>query len=126
MCQYILTWYKPCNIPQVYYPVVFSLYNPQLVYPLQDQSIPSITQQLKVSEHTGFWREFGYGMTCVSRGDYEAVGGYLDIRTWGKEDEALFQTFLTKEHIKVRLDLTFWHRNIELGDCTLFFDEGTC
>uniref|UniRef100_A0A0P4WBL1 Hexosyltransferase n=1 Tax=Scylla olivacea TaxID=85551 RepID=A0A0P4WBL1_SCYOL len=86
---------------QVYYPMVFSLYNPKLVYPLQDQKVPPIPEQLKVTEETGFWREFGFGMSCVARGDYEAAGGFLDIRAWGGEDEALYQQFLMKGYIKV-------------------------
>lgn len=85
----------------MYYPIVFSLYNPTLVYPLLDQSVPPVEEQLIVGENTGFWRAFGYGMSCVSRQDYLAAGGYPDIPTWGGEDEALYQQFLTKEHIKV-------------------------
>lgn len=86
---------------QVYYPIIFSLYNPSLVYPLLDKPVPPVQDQLAVGEHTGFWREFGYGMACVTRGDYLGAGGYPDIRTWGGEDEALYQQFLTKDHIKV-------------------------
>lgn len=86
---------------QVYYPVVFSLYNPKLVYPLFDKVVPPVNEQLSVDEQSGFWRTFGFGMACMFRDDYEASGGFPDIRTWGGEDVALYQQFLKLDNIKV-------------------------
>ncbi|KAK3882946.1 hypothetical protein Pcinc_012713 [Petrolisthes cinctipes] len=86
---------------QVYYPVVFSLYNPGLVYPLLDRPVPSVSEQLNVDVQSGFWRTFGYGMACMYRQDYLATGGFPDLRTWGGEDVTLYKQFLEMEHIKV-------------------------
>lgn len=81
--------------------MVFSLYNPGLVYPLLDRPVPSVSEQLNVDVQSGFWRTFGYGMACMYRQDYLAAGGFPDLRTWGGEDVTLYKQFLEMEHIKV-------------------------
>ncbi|EDO41813.1 predicted protein [Nematostella vectensis] len=85
---------------QVYYPMVFSLYNPRNVY--EDGMIPSPQEQLNIGNQYGYWRIYGYGMTCQYRSDYLRVGGFdLSIRGWGSEDHKLHRMYVAKPEIRI-------------------------
>lgn len=84
---------------KVYYPIVFSQYNPEIVFGgLQP---PPLREQMYISYESGFWRDFGFGMTCQYRNDFLNVGGFdLSIRGWGGEDTALY-----KEHLRSKISI---------------------
>ena len=74
---------------QVYYPVVFSQYNPNTIC---KKSQSCTIDDFEFSSNMGYWRQFGYGIAAMYRSDLDRVGGYdTSIQGWGKEDVDLFQ-----------------------------------
>ncbi|XP_025902292.1 chondroitin sulfate N-acetylgalactosaminyltransferase 1 [Nothoprocta perdicaria] len=98
---------------KVFYPVLFSQYNPSIIYGHHD-SIPPLEQQLIIKKETGFWRDFGFGMTCQYRSDFINIGGFdLDIKGWGGEDVHLYRKYLHSNLVVVRTPVRglfhLWH-----------------
>ncbi|MGH0161717.1 UNVERIFIED_CONTAM: hypothetical protein FKN15_041667 [Acipenser sinensis] len=76
---------------QSYFPIIFSQYDPKVVYAGKVQSDNHYVFTLK----TGLWRHYGFGITCVYKGDLIQAGGFdVGIQGWGLEDVDLFNKFV--------------------------------
>ena len=137
---------------RVYYPILFSLYNPNItILSMLDsfefigtektsnstkredfQPMPSENANIKfrprypekhrpnvitISVDSGFWRDFGYGMTCQYLSDFRKSGGFdADHKGWGMEDVFLYRKYVKSPLLVVRATdpgiLHVWHDKI--------------
>ncbi|XP_074651383.1 chondroitin sulfate synthase 1-like [Tubulanus polymorphus] len=76
---------------QVYYPIVFSQYDPEIVCKSRDCS----DDPFNFASWRGYWRIFGYGIASIYKSDLTLVGGFnTSIKGWGLEDVDIFDRTL--------------------------------
>ncbi|XP_038257121.1 chondroitin sulfate synthase 3 [Dermochelys coriacea] len=77
---------------QVYYPIIFSQYDPKVIY----GGSPPGDSNFVFTKKTGFWRDYGFGITCIYKSDLLSAGGFdTSIQGWGLEDVDLFTKVIT-------------------------------
>ncbi|KOX69281.1 Chondroitin sulfate synthase 1 [Melipona quadrifasciata] len=81
---------------QIYFPVVFSRYNPKTV-----RGGNRGGDVFVVDETSGYWRQFGFGIVSLYKQEYKTVGGFdLSIQGWGKEDVDFYEK-VVKSNVKI-------------------------
>lgn len=76
---------------QAYYPIVFSQYDPAVVY----GNVPVASDYVVIDEHSGYWRQYGFGIASIFKCDLMSVGGYdTSIQGWGREDVDFYERLL--------------------------------
>nr|CAI5822528.1 unnamed protein product [Callosobruchus analis] len=83
---------------KVYFPIVYSLYNPKF---LNEYTNISGISQIIIDETHGFWRQFGFGIGSLYKSDYIDLGGFnLMISGWGYEDVTFYDN-VVKSGLKI-------------------------
>jgi hypothetical protein len=79
----------------VYYPMVFSLYDPHLIYEvIHKETIPSVQNQLRIDHDKGRWQQNHYGVSCQYRTDFLAMSNDLGLDTWQDADQTLYTKYI--------------------------------
>jgi len=79
---------------QVYYPIVFSQFSPEISF--WNEAPPNTTYFY--SKDVGFWRVYGFGITCQYKMDFDLIGGFdTTIQGWGLEDVELYDRYVLSE-----------------------------
>ena len=78
---------------RVFYPVVFKQYNSK--YTNTKNIKPG---KASINRKNGHWFYYSYGMLCIYKSDYTAVGGLdIEIEGWGLEDVLLYEAILNAQ-----------------------------
>ncbi|XP_048066732.1 chondroitin sulfate N-acetylgalactosaminyltransferase 1 [Megalobrama amblycephala] len=99
---------------KVFYPVMFSQYNPEIIY---GHHLPSAEDQLVIRKDFGFWKDFDFGMTCQYRSDFMNIGGFdASVKGSATEDVRLYRKFLRSSLLVVRAPsrglFHVWHQTL--------------
>ena len=93
---------------QVYYPIVFSEYDPDNpIDALKNENL-KYTNRVRANHfnfhrNDGYWRQFGFGILATYYSDLKRVGGFdKSIIGWGKEDVDLYEKFIKSNLIIFR------------------------
>lgn len=81
---------------QLYFPIVFSQYDPKVVYSYEFNAydVPS-QNDFYISDKTGFWRQFGFGIVGIYKSDFVKLGGFnTNITGWGLEDVNFYENVI--------------------------------
>ena len=75
---------------RVFYPVVFKQYNSKYTH------IKNLKPgKSSINRKNGHWFYYSYGMLCIYKSDYTAVGGLdIEIEGWGLEDVMLYEAIV--------------------------------
>ncbi|KAK4293061.1 hypothetical protein Pmani_034213 [Petrolisthes manimaculis] len=77
---------------QIYYPVVFSEYDPEFSRKISSTDTYDHTL---INEDVGYWRSFGFGIVSMYKSELKSVGGLdTSIMGWGGEDVDLYEKVL--------------------------------
>ena len=76
---------------QIYYPYIFGLYNPNIVYKRKYNFVPSFHKQMVLNVHKGFWLDQVYNTWAGYRSDILSLPGLDDLTDGWSNDVMIFR-----------------------------------
>ncbi|CAD7666803.1 unnamed protein product [Nyctereutes procyonoides] len=94
-------------------PRIRSVPSSQILVQGQDIKEPKAPESKVHKKDSGFWREFGFGMTCPYRSDFLTIGGFdVEVKGWCG-DVHLYRKYLHGDLIVIRTPVPglfhLWH-----------------
>jgi len=94
---------------QVYFPIIFSQYDPNYWETMQIQTDFS---SFHLRDDIGYWRQYGFGMLGIYKADLGSIGNWnIEISGWGKEDVEIYDKLVQSSTLNVfrTIDTSLMH-----------------
>ncbi|CAF0887659.1 unnamed protein product [Rotaria sordida] len=94
---------------QVYFPIIFSQYDPHYWETLQYEANYS---SFNLRDDIGYWRQYGFGMLGIYKADLRSNGNWnVEISGWGKEDVEIYDKLVQSPTLNVfrTIDTSLMH-----------------
>ncbi len=94
---------------QVYFPIIFSQYDPNYWETMQIQTDFS---SFHLRDDIGYWRQYGFGMLGIYKADLGLIGNWnVEISGWGKEDVEIYDKLVQSPTLNVfrTIDTSLMH-----------------
>jgi len=84
---------------QVYFPIIFSQYDPNY---WDKSQISSNFSSFLLRDDIGYWRQYGFGMLGIYKADLGHIGNWnVEISGWGKEDVEIYDKLVQSSTLNV-------------------------
>lgn len=84
---------------QVYFPIIFSQYDPQY---WRTKQVLNDFQYFTLLDEVGYWRQYGFGMLGIYKIDLGSIGNWnVEISGWGKEDVEIYDKLVKSPSLNV-------------------------
>jgi chondroitin sulfate synthase len=84
---------------QVYFPIIFSQYDPNY---WETKQIQMDFSSFNLRDDIGYWRQYGFGMLGIYKADLGQIGNWnIEISGWGKEDVEIYDKLVKSPTLNV-------------------------
>jgi chondroitin sulfate synthase len=94
---------------QVYFPIIFSQYDPHYWH---NTPVQSNFSSFHLRDDVGYWRQYGFGMLGIYKADLGSIGNWnVEISGWGKEDVEIYDKLVQSSTLNVfrTIDTSLMH-----------------